>query len=1052
MKFRSSIFIIGMLVIVVAASLLTVFALYITGAVVTEQIELVYAVHDAEKVYDGTPLVADEFELVSGALQEGHEAAVEFLGAQTEAGTSSSSLSVRIYDRKGYDVSGEYKIGVESGTLHVDRKEIAVTLNDEKVVYNGEKVLFENYTVTKGELVLGHRVGGSQNVQLINAYDKLPYDLKPVVFDAVGRDVTNNYEITFTMGDIEVLPRAVTVKPLDHIKTYDGVEITNLNAVEIFSGSLAEGQYFGAAEVNYGTERPLDVCDITTRITRLKIYQKIGSEEIEVTDNYELDFWTETGILRIEPRKLVITAKSESWVYDGTTHDLSDETEAEACEGFVRGEGLKSVGYLGEITNVGTAKNTIDIDKVRFTAETDAGNYEIVCVEGTLTVTQRPLTVITPTRTKTFDGYPLYGYDTTDEIETDNLVEWHALVAAGGDERFHIPDVVDRRANIFTVSVEEDGQDVTGNYKINYQYGTLQITPLTFTVKTGGETWEYDGEPHGLGDNQTSVEGLPEDGNLVAGLADGERYPEVTNVADTGKNAALFALTYADSGNKVAAKNYKIEYDYGLLEITPFDLVFTLNELEGEYNGGVYRWGDSVGEALEGNALPAFLREGLNAFKLTARSKGDVINAGTYYYTAAFADGFDSSNYHLVIEEDGVLTIAKCPVIIRLSEYVAGVSGEYEYNGRPQLPDSSAVDFVDVPLGALAPEDFEIVSESGEIIDASSALYYFTARLKDAEKANNYEIVIENERGSLKIVPCNLTVTFIEPENNAVYTGEVIRLTWEEMAQYIDIQCSDEELENRINANPGDYFDFYTRETLKDAKTYRYGISFIFREDAQNFTLNNKKVTYLDDGEYVIEPFKAVLVHTVNAADTRLKKVYDGKPLTVALTKEEVSLTASEGIPFGYTLTAVFATESVLAGRPNAGLKEYHVYDAYGDEITRNVTITNAPSVNVTITQRSITFTMDNYYVNSASEVLGALSNVENYIHVSSLTPLFEGYYVQFVGVTIAVRNGTCFVSNFDGFHIYNDKGEDVTGSYDITNRQAGTLQSSVIITGSSGD
>ena len=55
-KIRKSILIIGILVIVVAASLATALALFATGSIKTDPVELVFAVKDEEKVYDGTPL------------------------------------------------------------------------------------------------------------------------------------------------------------------------------------------------------------------------------------------------------------------------------------------------------------------------------------------------------------------------------------------------------------------------------------------------------------------------------------------------------------------------------------------------------------------------------------------------------------------------------------------------------------------------------------------------------------------------------------------------------------------------------------------------------------------------------------------------------------------------------------------------------------------------------------------------------------------------------------------------------------------------------------
>ena len=54
-KIRKSILIIGILVIVVAASLATALALLATGSIKTDPIELEFVLKEKEKVYDGTP-------------------------------------------------------------------------------------------------------------------------------------------------------------------------------------------------------------------------------------------------------------------------------------------------------------------------------------------------------------------------------------------------------------------------------------------------------------------------------------------------------------------------------------------------------------------------------------------------------------------------------------------------------------------------------------------------------------------------------------------------------------------------------------------------------------------------------------------------------------------------------------------------------------------------------------------------------------------------------------------------------------------------------------
>ena len=109
-KFRSSILIISLVVIGIAASLLTVLGLYFSGVLKTELVELVYSVQSMTKVYDGTPLTSDVYELVSGNLLKGHVASVTPVGEQMDVGTGECSLEVKIRDEKGFDVTDEYAV------------------------------------------------------------------------------------------------------------------------------------------------------------------------------------------------------------------------------------------------------------------------------------------------------------------------------------------------------------------------------------------------------------------------------------------------------------------------------------------------------------------------------------------------------------------------------------------------------------------------------------------------------------------------------------------------------------------------------------------------------------------------------------------------------------------------------------------------------------------------------------------------------------------------------------------------------------------------------
>ena len=82
-------------------------------------ITITIVTHTAEKPYDGTPLVCEEW-LQKGELIFGHVLKVEVVGTQTEIGVSPNKVGkYSICDFYGKDVSKYYKVNVEEGDLIV---------------------------------------------------------------------------------------------------------------------------------------------------------------------------------------------------------------------------------------------------------------------------------------------------------------------------------------------------------------------------------------------------------------------------------------------------------------------------------------------------------------------------------------------------------------------------------------------------------------------------------------------------------------------------------------------------------------------------------------------------------------------------------------------------------------------------------------------------------------------------------------------------------------------------------------------------------------------
>lgn len=663
-RFKSSILVISLIVIGFAASLLTVLGLYFSGILKTELVELVYSVQSVTKVYDGTPLVSDEYELISGELIKGHTATVTAVGGQTDVGTGEGSLQVKVTDEKGFDVTDEYAVKVETGALIVSPAEIYVSLLDEEVVYNGKKVIFENYNVDRGKLVSGHKIGGSlPNIGLVNVGDYLPEDLVPVVFDAAGKDVSSNYRIAFdfdSAGAIRIIPRPITVAPVDVRKTYDGTELVAKD-FEILSGSLAEDQW-AEVEINGGDNSMTNAGGAVTEITGIAIYAQGGGYPVEVTGNYEIDS-SETGTMLIDKRSLVVTAKSASWTYDGRQHSLSDDTNPETISGLAPTDSLVAVRYEATITEVDEVPN--NIEEIELTSSLD--NYNVQYIPGKLIVTPFRATVALKSFTKEYDGVTANETfkDETIYNISPKLPDGFNLYMTGGG----LPEEADAGSYTYTLGgmqVQDAAGDCTDNFELTLFDGTVTISPRAVTVTTPSKSAEYN-KGNALSDtNPTLLNGL--DGH-VAEMKSGVTAPSQMEVGSTQNN---FECVIKSGGNDVT-HNYRISYSYGTLTVIKKAISFNLNDaISLTYSGSVQAI--KASDAFKNSGIGDY---GLNEGDFEIRPLAEVKNVGQYAYTAVLKNTESAKNYDLTVGSGLVKVTPKAITIM------APTSASKIYDGKP---------------------------------------------------------------------------------------------------------------------------------------------------------------------------------------------------------------------------------------------------------------------------------------------------------------------------------------------------------------------------------
>jgi len=198
---------------------------YTPGVVtVTKRALSIYS-EDIEKVYDGTPLSSEHYELVGGSLLDGHKINVSVRGSRTDVGISETVLVTEIRDENGVDVSSLYEVNYHAGKLIVTGRPITIRTIEATKVYDGTPLTYDGWELFGGELLEGHTVTATPvgSITMVGETENLA---GVRVTDADGKDVTRNYEVSFEYGMLTVTGIPINVYSYDAQKEYDGTPLT----------------------------------------------------------------------------------------------------------------------------------------------------------------------------------------------------------------------------------------------------------------------------------------------------------------------------------------------------------------------------------------------------------------------------------------------------------------------------------------------------------------------------------------------------------------------------------------------------------------------------------------------------------------------------------------------------------------------------------------------------------------------------------------------------------------------------------------------------------
>lgn len=432
-------------------------------------------------------------------------------------------------------------------------KNVELTAKSDTVTYNGKKQSVSGFTGAPKDADFSEiKVGASGT----NA------GTYPASFagGTVGKvDATGKYVVTgVTSGELVINP--VTKQVV--------ITITGHNGGEKYNGEEQSVSGFDVSGLPEGLTKDDIACDgkAEAKGKDAGTYpMNLEASQFSLTGDAANNFTNVTfevtdGKLTINKRDVTIKPKDATKVYNGKKLVATDWEVAKGSLDFVKDQGIANPKYTGSQTKPGSSKS--GISSWGYKDNTKADNYNIKTANGTLTVTSRGATQTITVEANSTDAI----YDGTEHSakglkSTTFTVDGETYTVSG----LTTDDPVKTDAGTYTNNItgtavveDAEGNDVTGQFEVTTENGSLVIDKATVTMKSASDEWTYDGNEH-----------TKHDMEFVNGFVDGEGATisyigAITNAGET-KNTFTYKLNEGTNPD-----NYTIaDPEYGTLKVKP---------------------------------------------------------------------------------------------------------------------------------------------------------------------------------------------------------------------------------------------------------------------------------------------------------------------------------------------------------------------------------------------------------------------------------------------------------------------------------------------------
>lgn len=495
-----------------------------------------------KRIYNGEPLNAENGTL-TGALPAGHTAEVVSNGETiTDAGTVSTVVKqVIIRNADGKDVTNQFTgITKKDGKLEVTKKTVNLKSDSATKTFDGTPLTRPHVTVSGDGFVPGE----VSDIRATGSITKKGVVDNSITFKPEKGYKEGNYNLRKEEGKLQI-----TMVPVD----VADVKVKAAEGTWVYDGTAhSDGGFTVSGLDNMGEGFTVDakVTGSVTNVSEGTVANHIASAAImyngeDVTDQFASGVKTEDGKLTITPKPVSLKSQSASKAFDGKALKAPDVEFLDGTS-FVKGEATAVA--TGSIIKKGSVSNTIEIKGTPGKYQED--NYDISKTEGTLTVTENENAIVISAgnASKTYDGTPLKA---AAEVTAP---EGYTVEAVTDGAITNVGTAVNKVVS-WTI-INEDGGDVTDQFKPVTNEGKLVVTKRNVTLESGSAYKRYDRKP--LTSSEMSVSG--------DGFAPGEGAEYNFTGTQTEKGESENTFTYKLHENTLEG-NYNIEVKYGKLVV-----------------------------------------------------------------------------------------------------------------------------------------------------------------------------------------------------------------------------------------------------------------------------------------------------------------------------------------------------------------------------------------------------------------------------------------------------------------------------------------------------